>query len=31
MAGASITLFRLDAELASLLDHPASTPFFVQI
>lgn len=31
MAGASITLFRLDDELAGLLDHPAHTPFFVQV
>ncbi len=31
MAGASITLFRLDDELTDLLDHPAQTPFFVQI
>ena len=31
MAGASITLFRLDDELAALLDHPAHTPFFVQV
>lgn len=31
MAGASITLFRLDSELAALLDHPAQTPFFTQI
>lgn len=31
MAGASITLFRLDDELAGLLDHPARTPFFVQV
>ncbi|MCB0158068.1 MAG: dihydroxyacetone kinase subunit DhaK, partial [Caldilineaceae bacterium] len=31
MAGASITLFRLDDELAALLDAPAQTPFFVQI
>jgi dihydroxyacetone kinase-like protein len=30
MAGASITLFRLDDELASLLDAPARSPFFVQ-
>jgi dihydroxyacetone kinase len=30
MAGASLTLFRLDDELAALLDHPARTPFFVQ-
>jgi dihydroxyacetone kinase-like protein len=31
MAGASISLFRLDDELAALLDAPAQTPFFVQI
>jgi phosphoenolpyruvate---glycerone phosphotransferase subunit DhaK len=31
MAGASITLMRLDDELAGLLDHPARTPFFVQV
>jgi dihydroxyacetone kinase-like protein len=31
MAGASITLFRLDDELAVLLDDPARTPFFVQV
>ncbi len=31
MAGASFTFFRLDDELAGLLDHPAQTPFFVQI
>ena len=31
MAGASITLFRLDDELAALLDAPVQTPFFVQI
>lgn len=30
MAGASITLLRLDDELAALLDAPAHTPFFVQ-
>src|SRR5690606_23193344 len=30
MAGASITIARLDDELAGLLDHPARTPFFVQ-
>ncbi len=30
MAGASITLLRLDDELKSLLDAPAHTPFFVQ-
>lgn len=31
MAGASITLMRVDAELAALLDHPAHTPFFTQV
>lgn len=31
MAGASLTFFRLDDELAALLDHPAQTPFFVQV
>jgi phosphoenolpyruvate---glycerone phosphotransferase subunit DhaK len=31
MAGASITLMRLDVELAALLDHPAHTPFFTQV
>ncbi len=31
MAGASITLMRLDDELIELLDHPAQTPFFVQV
>ncbi len=31
MAGASITIARLDDELAALLDHPAHTPFFTQI
>jgi len=31
MAGASITLFKLDNELKRLLDKPAATPFFVQI
>lgn len=30
MAGASFTFLRLDDELISLLDHPASTPFFKQ-
>jgi dihydroxyacetone kinase-like protein len=30
MAGASITVARLDDELAALLDHPAHTPFFIQ-
>ncbi len=31
MAGASITLFRLDAELKRLLAAPANTPFFKQM
>lgn len=31
MAGASITLMRLDDELRELLDFPAHTPFFTQI
>jgi phosphoenolpyruvate---glycerone phosphotransferase subunit DhaK len=31
MAGASLTFFRLDDELAALLDYPAHTPFFTQI
>jgi len=31
MAGASITLMRVDDELAELLDHPAQTPFFTQV
>jgi dihydroxyacetone kinase len=31
MAGASLTFFRLDDELAALLDHPAQSPFFVQV
>jgi dihydroxyacetone kinase-like protein len=31
MAGASFTFFRLDDELVELLDHPAQTPFFVQV
>jgi len=31
MAGASLTLFRLDDELIELLDAPAQTPFFVQV
>jgi dihydroxyacetone kinase-like protein len=30
MAGASVTLFRLDDELSRLLDAPARSPFFVQ-
>ncbi len=31
MAGASLTFFRLDDELATLLDYPAQTPFFTQV
>ena len=31
MAGASITLCRVDDELAELLDYPAHTPFFTQV
>jgi dihydroxyacetone kinase len=31
MAGASLTFFRLDDELAELLDYPANTPFFKQL
>jgi phosphoenolpyruvate---glycerone phosphotransferase subunit DhaK len=31
MAGASITMLRLDDELAGLLDVPAHTPFFIQV
>jgi phosphoenolpyruvate---glycerone phosphotransferase subunit DhaK len=31
MAGASLTFFRLDDELAALLDYPALTPFFTQV
>jgi len=30
MAGASITIMKLDAELTALIDAPASTPFFRQ-
>ena len=30
MAGASVTILQLDEELTTLLDHPASTPFFCQ-
>src|SRR5579871_3769757 len=30
MAGASLTFFKLDAELQDLLDHPARSPFFMQ-
>lgn len=31
MAGASLTFFRLDDELVTLLDAPAHTPFFTQL
>ena len=31
MAGLSITLIRLDAELKALLDAPAASPFFLQV
>ena len=31
MAGASITLMKLDDELAELLDRPAQSPFFTQV
>jgi dihydroxyacetone kinase-like protein len=31
MAGASLTFFKLDDELATLLDYPAQSPFFVQV
>jgi phosphoenolpyruvate---glycerone phosphotransferase subunit DhaK len=31
MAGASLTFFKLDDELVALLDHPARSPFFVQV
>jgi dihydroxyacetone kinase-like protein len=31
MAGASITLMKLNDELVELLDHPAQTPFFTQV
>jgi dihydroxyacetone kinase-like protein len=31
MAGASLTLFKLDDELIPLLDAPAQSPFFVQV
>jgi len=31
MGGASITIARLDAELAELLDAPANSPFFTQV
>ncbi len=30
MAGASLTVMKLDDDLQTLLDHPARTPFFVQ-
>ena len=30
MAGASVSLLRLDAELKQLIDAPAESPFFVQ-
>ena len=30
MAGASISLFKLDDELKELLDYPVNTPFFTQ-
>ena len=28
MAGLSVSLFRLDAEMKALLEYPASTPFY---
>jgi dihydroxyacetone kinase len=31
MAGASLTIFRLDDELARFLDAPARSPFFCQV
>ena len=31
MAGASITIAKLDDELAALINYPAHTPFFVQV
>jgi dihydroxyacetone kinase-like protein len=31
MAGASLTIFRIDDEMTSLLNHPAQTPFFTQV
>jgi dihydroxyacetone kinase-like protein len=31
MAGASLTILKLDDELISLLDHPAQSPFFTQV
>jgi dihydroxyacetone kinase len=30
MAGASVTLLKLDDELAQMVDAPAASPFFVQ-
>jgi dihydroxyacetone kinase len=30
MAGASLSIMRLDAELKELVDAPAESPFFVQ-
>jgi dihydroxyacetone kinase len=30
MAGASLTVMRLDERLVDLLDHPARSPFFRQ-
>lgn len=31
MAGASISIMRLDDELKALLDAPAHTPFYTQV
>jgi dihydroxyacetone kinase-like protein len=31
MAGASLTILKLDDELISLLEHPAQSPFFTQV
>lgn len=31
MAGCSLTVMKVDDELVALLDHPARTPFFVQV
>jgi len=31
MAGASLSVMKLDAELIELLEHPAHTPFFTQV
>ncbi|MBC7645654.1 MAG: dihydroxyacetone kinase subunit DhaK, partial [Pseudopedobacter sp.] len=31
MAGASLSVMKLDAELITLLEHPAHTPFFTQV